>query len=168
MMLNNSHPEIITTVEYEDNERLLYVCFMLEYIQRNSGNTKNEIINLIGIEGLKLIYDDFDCYHVQNNEQSFHQIAVEIFNLPKGDYSVESFKSKGRNVPLIAWHSKTYYRLIMYIKHYNPSMKVLDIAKEVYSSWICDYLDDFMYDYYWQPANCIYYAWIRGDFDFDF
>lgn len=57
-----------------EKNNVYYVCALIEYIGRTSKNTRKDIINKIGIQGLKDIYDLAEVYHCL----TFEEVSTEI------------------------------------------------------------------------------------------
>ncbi len=59
--------------EYND---LFFVCSLIEYIGRKTKNHRNVVVNAIGKEKLRHIYDFADVYHSENIDK----ITDELIN----------------------------------------------------------------------------------------
>ena len=52
----------------KDND-LFFVCSLIEYISRKTKNTKKYIVEKLGKEAIKKIYDLAEVYHCENMEK---------------------------------------------------------------------------------------------------
>lgn len=136
-----------------NKENLFYLCSIIEAISQKKQLHKNKVVDYIGDEGIKHIYDYADVFHCQPLEQSVDEIS-EIYHIPKGkDFS------KGEMIDI--WDSgEIYARLLIDI---SDSNNWINNIKEIYNSFICQYIDDINLPIYWQPRSYIKECYLAND-----
>ena len=123
---------------------LFYLCSLLESISRHTGLKKQEIIDQIGLQELKHLYNHADVNHCL----PLKQVTEEIIE----HNHMRIQKELDKNTISVWDHGKIYERLIIDISTEN---NWFDKFIEVYHSWICDYLDNPNLPIYWQPRSYI-------------
>ena len=53
----------------KNNNHLFFTCSLIDYIARNTKNTRADIVNALGKKNLEKIYDLADIYHSDNIER---------------------------------------------------------------------------------------------------
>ena len=96
--------------EDQKQNDLFFVCGLIEYIARKTKNRRNDIVNAIGKEGIKHIYDYADVYHCENIDKLNDELTAE-YHISEGQYDNLS-KAKYR-IPTHWEIGKVYKRLII-------------------------------------------------------
>ena len=92
----------------EDND-LFFTCSIIEYIARKTKNTKKEIVNKLGYEKIKKIFDLAEVYHSENIDK----VADEFINnckIEQGNYDV--IAETENRIPTYWEIGRVYQRLI--------------------------------------------------------
>lgn len=125
-----------------DKNNLYYLCSVIESIAQKNNTTKKEVVQTLGDDGINHIYMFADTYHSLPIAQATDEIIID-FKIPTGN---ETGKK------LYIWDSGSVYsRLIQDISTDNW----IDSLKEVYNSWICEYIDDPKLPIYYQSRGYI-------------
>lgn len=137
--------------EPQKENDLFFICSLIEYIARKTKNTKKYIVEMLGKERIKKIYDLAEVYHSENIEK----ISDELINESKietGKYDIIS-NCEG-NVPSYWDIGKVYKRLIAMCS--SNEEEYIDIAIEVLTSWIIDKIDNYNSSMYYENPSYIY------------
>lgn len=137
--------------EPQKENDLFFICSLIEYIARKTKNTKKYIVEMLGKERIKKIYDLAEVYHSENIEK----ISDELINESKietGKYDIIS-NCEG-NVPSYWDIGKVYKRLISMCS--SNEEEYIDIAIEVLTSWIIDKIDNYNSSMYYENPSYIY------------
>jgi len=146
--------------EDKSSNDLFFLCSLIEFIGRKTGNHRNTIVNAIGKEKLQHILDLADVYHSENIEKvasdiiKSHKIETRTFdNVGQAKYAIPSHWDIG----------KVYKRLILDVSH-KQTKPVVDVIIEVYNSWLSRKIEDFNSSVYYENPDYLYESYIRGDF----
>ena len=141
----------------EDND-LFFICSFIEYIARKTNNTKKYIVETIGEEKLKKIYDLADIYHSENIEKITDEI-IEYAKIEQGNYNILK-DINNSNPPTYFDMGKVYQRLISSIsKDKNDYLKNMI---EVLTSWIILKLDNYDSSLYYENPSYILACYKEG------
>ena len=134
--------------------KLFFLCSLIEYIGRNSKNKRSDVIEKLGRENIKRIYDYSDVFHCEPIEAVSEQwsercgIKPGVFdNISVCRYRLPSFWDIG----------KVYCRLIQ-----SLGGDVIDTLFEVYSSWISQKIDDYNIAVYYMSPEYLYESYKEG------
>ena len=137
--------------EPQKENDLFFICSLIEYIARKTKNTKKYIVEMLGKERIKKIYDLAEVYHSENIEK----ISDELINESKietGKYDIIT-NCEG-NVPSYWDIGKVYKRLIVMCS--SNEEEYIDIAIEVLNSWIIEKIDNYNSSMYYENPSYIY------------
>lgn len=124
---------------------LFYVCSLIESVARESGNTKADIVDLLGEKKLKHLYKVAKVNHCLPIEQ----VTDEIIERNQINKKKKEKKERKQSI----WDSgHIYQRLITDTMNENDWLSKMI---EVYHSWICQYIDNDKKPIYWQPRSYI-------------
>ena len=70
----------------KDND-LFFVCSLIEYISRKTKNTKKYIVEKLGKEAIKKIYDLAEVYHCENMEKVSEEL-IQKYKIQNGTYDI--------------------------------------------------------------------------------
>ena len=142
--------------EYND---LFFVCSLIEYMGRNTKNHRNVIVNAIGKEKLKHLYDLADVYHSENmdklNDELIEQYHINngtFDNVADGEYSIPTHWDIG----------KVYKRLIIDVGE-KQGKEPIDALIEVYNSWLSRKLEDYNSSLYYENPAYLYESYNKGE-----
>ena len=119
----------------KDND-LFFTCSLIDYISRKTKNKRADVVNLLGEDRLRKIYDLADVYHSDNIDRVSDDF-IEEAQIPHWDIG------------------KVYKRLIkMVAKEQNiDRIKALQM---VYNSFISEKIDDYNSSVYYENPSYIY------------
>ena len=134
-----------------NKDNLFYLCSLLESISRKTGQTKKEIVNKLGYDKLKHIYD----YAPVNHCLPLKQVTAEM--IENNNLEIKETCNSERKTTV--WDmGKIYQRLIIDI---SDNGDWLDKLIEVYNSWICLYIDNENLPIYWQSRTYIKECYVQ-------
>ena len=136
--------------EPQKENDLFFVCSFIEYIARVTHNKKKYIVEKIGKEKIRKIYNLADVYHSENIDKITDEIVNES-NIKKGSYELKI----NNNKPTFWEIGKVYQRLILMLSNYNQN-KFMDILFEVMTSWIIEKIDNYESSMYYETPEYIY------------
>ena len=140
----------------EDND-LFFTCSLIEYIARKTQNTKKEIVNKLGYEKIKKIYDLAEVYHSENIDK----VADEFINnckIEQGKYDIVT--QIENRIPTYWEIGRVYQRLI---KMVNSNIdEYINTTIEVLSSWIIEKIDNYDSSMYYENPDYIYNCYKEG------
>lgn len=143
--------------EPQKENDLFYTCSLIEYIARKTKNTKKVIIQKLGKEKIKKIYELAEVYHCENIEKVSDEF-IESANIKMGTYDIIS-RCK-YDVPTYWDIGKVYKRLIIMVD--KDENKYIDNLIEVLSSWIIEKIDNYNSSMYYENPSYIYECYIEG------
>ena len=140
----------------EDND-LFFTCSIIEYIARKTKNTKKDIVNKLGYEKIKKIYDLAEVYHSENIDK----VADEFINNCKIEQDNYDIIAETENRIPTYWEiGRVYQRLI---KMVNRNIdEYVKTTIEVLSSWIIEKIDNYDSSMYYENPDYIYNCYKEG------
>ena len=127
----------------KNDSNLFYTCSLIEYIGREKKQRRSAVVNYLGKNTIKRIYNYADVFHCDPIEKVADEF-IEISHIPE-----DSFDNVGKcryKVPDYWTIGEVYERLI-----------------EVYSSWIDGVISNYNTDFYYQPRDYIYECYLEGE-----
>lgn len=143
--------------EPQKENDLFFTCSLIEYIGRKTKNTKKVIIDRLGKENIKKIYDLAEVYHSENIDKVSDEF-IEKANIKNGNYDIIS--NCKYNLPTYWDIGKVYKRLIIMVN--NDETKYIDTLIEVLSSWIIEKIDNYNSSMYYENPSYIYECYKEG------
>lgn len=140
----------------KDND-LFFVCSLIEYISRKTKNYKKYVIERLGKENIKKIYNLAEVYHCEDIDKTADEF-IEKCNIENGNYDIVS-ECKFR-VPTIWELGRVYQRLIIMLD--KDENKYIDTLIEVLSSWIIEKIDNYNSSMYYENPSYIYECYIEN------
>lgn len=132
----------------KDND-LFYTCSLIDYIARETKNTRADIVNQLGKQRIEKIYELADVYHCDTMERvgadfiGEAQIKMGAFdNVRDCRYAIPSYWDIG----------KVYKRLIKQVAQ-EEGKQVVDALMEVYNSFISPKIDDYNSSMYYENPS---------------
>ena len=123
-------------MENQKENDLFFVCSILEYIARKTKNKKKYIVEQIGKEKIKKIFDLAEIYHSENIEKVSDEIMKES-NIKTGNYTLILKDER----PTFWEIGRVYQRLIL--KMDNNTETFIDNLYTVMTSWIILEIDHY-------------------------
>lgn len=143
--------------EPQEENDLFFVCSVIEYISRKTKNTKKIIIEKLGKENIKKIYELAEIYHSENIDKVADEF-IEKCDIVNGEYDItENCKYR---VPTFWEIGKVYQRLILMVN--NNKNDYIETLINVLSSWIIEKIDDYNSSMYYENPDYIYECYIEG------
>ena len=143
--------------EPQNENDLFFVCSLIEYIARKTMNTKKYVIEKLGKENIKQMYDLAEVYHSENIEKVSDEF-IQKSRIETGDYDIIS-KCEYK-VPSIWELGRIYQRLIIMVNK-NES-EYIDTLIEILSSWIIEKIDNYNSSMYYENPDYIYECYIEN------
>ena len=143
--------------EPQEENDLFFVCSFIEYISRKTKNTKKIIIEKLGKENIKKIYELAEIYHSENIDKVADEF-IEKCDIVNSEYDItENCKYR---VPTYWEIGKVYQRLILKVN--NNKNDYIETLINVLSSWIIEKIDDYNSSMYYENPDYIYECYIEG------
>jgi len=137
--------------ESKKENDLFFTCSFIEYISRKTRNTKKLVVEKLGEENIRKIYELAEVYHSENIEKISDEF-IQKSKIQEGNYNnIEECKY---NIPTHWDIGKVYKRLIIMLN--NKEDKYVEILIEVLSSWIIEKIDDYNSSMYYENPSYIY------------
>ncbi len=143
--------------ESQEQNDLFFICSLIEYIARKTTNTKKYIIEKLGKENIKKIYDLAEVYHAENIEKVSDEL-IQKCKIENGDYDIIS-RCK-TNVPSYWELGRIYERLIIMVNENED--EYIDTLIEVLSSWMIEKIDNYNSSMYYENPKYIYECYVEG------
>ena len=137
---------------------LFYTCSLIEYIARKTMNTKKYVVEKLGKEKIRKIYELASVYHSENIEKVAEEF-IESANIEVGSY--DHVSNCKYNIPSYFDIGKVYKRLIVMVSNNNED-KYVDTLIEVLSSWIIEKIDNYNSSMYYENPSYIYACYEDG------
>ncbi len=134
---------------------LFYLCSLIEYIARSTKNTKKEIVEKIGKEGISKIYSLASVLHTEPIEKVCEEIIKE-YDIKEGNY-INQFQHK---IPTHWDMGKVYQRLIK--MQSKSEEEYIDTFIEILTSWIIPKLDNYDSSMFYENPSYIYACYKEG------
>ena len=141
-----------------NDNSLFFLCSLIEFIGRQQKQRRGRIVELLGENVIKRIYDYADVFHCEPIEKVADDF-ISRCQIPMDDY--DNVKSCRYEVPDYWTIGEVYERLIEDLKK-NSGKEVIDCIKEVYASWINDAISNYNTDFYYQSRDYIYECFKEG------
>ncbi len=143
--------------ESQKQNDLFFTCSLIEYIARKTINKKIYIVEKLGRENIKKIYDLAEVYHSENIEEATDEL-IKKYKIENGDYDIIS-KCKN-NVPSFWELGRIYARLIIMVNKNED--EYIDTLIKVLSSWIIEKIDNYNSSMYYENPEYIYECYKEG------
>lgn len=121
----------------KEKNDVYYVCVLIEYIGRVTKNTRKEIANKLGTEGIEYIYNLADVYHCLTFEEVSDEI-IEKYDIKQGNF--DNVAECKYEVPTFMAIGKVYRRLVEDIE---SDGNIVQAIFSVFKSFISDKISNF-------------------------
>ena len=148
-------------MKQDDNIRpndLFFLCSLIEYVARKTHNRRAVVVNAIGRQGLKRIYDLADVFHCENIDKITYEL-IDKYQIVEGNYDTVSLAKY--SVPTHWDLGKVYERLIAALVQEKGS-DVVETLIEVYNSWIVDRIDNYNSSMYYENNSYLMASYQAG------
>ena len=143
--------------ETVEENNLFFACSLIEYIARKTKNTKELVVEKLGKENIRKIYELAEVYHCENIEKVSDEF-IEETKINMGDYDIIS--KCEYDVPTYWDIGKVYKRLIIMVN--NDEKQYVNTLIEVLSSWIIEVIDNYNSSMYYENPSYIYACYEEG------
>lgn len=144
--------------EDKKSNDLFFTCSLIEYIARKTKNKRLVVVEKLGYERIKKIYELADIYHSYNIEQVAEEFIKEAEILP-GIF--DNVKEANYAIPTHWEIGKVYKRLILGVSS-EKNIGVIDALVEVYNSFICNLIDNYNGSFYYENPQYILETFLAG------
>ena len=143
--------------ESQGDNDLFFTCSLIEYIARKTKNTKKDIVNKLGYEKIKKIYDLAEVYHSENIDKVADEF-INNCNIERGIYNI--LIEKENRIPTYWEIGRVYQRLIKMVN--SDINEYINTIIEVLSSWIIEKIDNYDSSMYYENPEYIYNCYKEG------
>ena len=135
----------------KDND-LFFTCSLIDYISRKTKNKRADVVNLLGEDRLRKIYDLADVYHSDNIDRVSDDF-IEEAQIPMGNF--DNVGDCKYSIPTHWDIGKVYKRLIKMVAK-DEKISIVDALFKVYNSFISPKIDDYNSSFYYDaPQNIL-------------
>ena len=143
--------------EPQKENDLFFVCSLIEYIARKTKNTKKYIVEKLGKETIKKIYNLAEVYHSEDMEKVSDEL-IEQRKIENGSYDI--ITTCKYRIPTIWELGRIYQRLIIMVN--SNEEEYIETLVEVLSSWIIEKIDNYNSSMYYENPGYIYECYIEN------
>lgn len=141
----------------EDND-LFYTCSLIDYIARKTKNTRADVVNTLGVNRIRKIYDLADIYHSDNIDRVSTDY-IEDANIKNGTF--DNVEICTYSIPSHWDIGKVYKRLIKQVAE-TEKVDVVEALMKVYNSFISSKIDDYNSSVYYENPSYIYECYMEN------
>lgn len=148
----------MTGREEKKSNDLFFVCSLIELIARKTKNRRCDIVNALGEEYLRKIYELADVYHCED----INNVADEFISkhrIKNGNF--DNISNAKFNIPTHWDIGKVYKRLILSIAE-EKSIDIISSLIEAYNSFVSSKIDDYNSSFYYDNPQNILLAFNEG------
>ena len=131
---------------------LFYTCSLIDYIARKTKNKRRVVVDMLGRERIKKIYDLADIYHSDNIDRVSDDFIKEA-EIPVGEF--DNVAECKYQIPSHWDIGKVYKRLIKQVAS-EKKIDIIDALIETYHSFISDKIDDYNSSVYYENPSYIF------------
>ena len=143
--------------ESQGDNDLFFTCSLIEYIARKTKNTKKEIVNKLGYEKIKKIYNLAEVYHSENMDKVADELITDC-KIEQGNYDI--IAETENRIPTYWEIGRVYQRLIKMVN--SNTNEYINTTIEVLSSWIIEKIDNYDSSMYYENPDYIYNCYKEG------
>lgn len=141
-----------------DND-LFFTCSLIDYIARKTKNKRADVVNTLGEERIRKIYDLADVYHCDNIERVSDDFICES---GMEDGTFDNVKMCGYAIPSHWDIGKVYKRLIKSVSEYEK-IDVIDALMKIYNSFISEKIDDYNSSMYYENPSYLLECYLENE-----
>lgn len=139
----------IDTIDYDD---VFYTASLIEFVGRKTMNRRADVVQAIGVEGLRKLVNLADVNHCLPFEQVSDEV-IERYHISEGSY--DTVRSCKYQVPSYLSIGSVYAKLVTRVE--TDREKYPDTLFGVMTSGISDAISNFNSAFYFAPAEEIEY-----------
>ena len=144
--------------EEQKSNDLFFKCSLIDYIARKTKNHRSVVVNALGKDAIRKIYDLADVYHSDNIDRVSDDFIC-LANISTGDF--DNIAVAKYFIPSHWDIGKVYKRLILGIAK-SKDIDVVDALFEAYNSFVSDKIEDFNSSFYYDAPQNILNAFLDG------
>ena len=144
--------------EKKDENDLFFVCSVIENIGRKTKNKRGEIVQKLGESEIRRLLELADILHCEPIEVTADKL-IEKHGIINGNF--DNVAACKFSVPTYFDIAKVYKRLIMSVAD-KKNITLPSALNKVYTSWICDKIDDYNSSMYFENPQYIYESFAAG------
>jgi len=138
---------------------IIYVCALIEHTGRATLRSNNEIVKILGINGIEWQLEHAQTSHCLTFDETSEEL-IEAYQIPQGNF--DSVGNCTGHVPLPIHVARTYKSLVVNIA--DASDLPLDqIIYEVFNSFISDEISNFNTSTFYENPSYIYHSYLEGE-----
>lgn len=141
-----------------NDNKLFFTCSLIEFIGRQQKQRRSVVVNSLGRDVIKRIYNYADIFHCEPIEKVADDFITR-YNIPADSY--DNVAKCRYEVPDYWTIGEVYERLIEDITE-DTDQDIWDRIMEVYSSWISDVISNYNSDFYYQSREYICQCYKEG------
>lgn len=140
---------------------LYFVCYMIERVARKIHQRNRYVVEILGNEGLMHELSVAETSHCLNPEQ-VEDDWIATYGLKSGTFDITKVDSRFTDkIPSPTQMGKVYARLISSV---DTEDNLPATMRNVYSSPVCDKIDDYNTGAYYEPSYVQTRAFLNGGF----
>ena len=138
--------------ESKSDNDLFFTCSLIDYIARKTKNVRSQVVNQLGKDRLKKIYECADVYHCDNIDRVCDDF-IEEANIKTGLF--DNVADCKYSIPTHWDIGKVYKRLIKRVAESEHIDRITALIK-VYNSFISPKIDDYNSSVYYENPEYIF------------
>lgn len=139
----------------EQND-LFYVCSLIEYISRETNNTRGTVVNAMGIDGVKKQLYDAEVNHCLSFEQVSDELIAQ-YEISNGDF--DTITNCKYSIPSYLDIGRLYSTMVLDCAKEGEEIKELI---QILNSFISDEISDFKTGIYYQNHDYLEHSYHEG------
>lgn len=144
----------------KNNSDLFFVCSLIEYIGRECKLERNLVVEHLGQIAIRRIYKYADVLHCEPIAKTADEY-IQMNDIPIGNF--DNVKACRYEVPDYWTIGEVYERLIEDVVEGESIDEVVNMLREVYTSWMNTLISNYNSDLFYQPRDYIYQSYIAGE-----
>lgn len=140
------------------DDDLYFTCYLIEIIGRDRRLERKDVVNTIGADGLRTIYNDAPILHCLSPERNVGE-QCELFNIPYGTF--DNLDKCSWTKPSATGIGRLYASICAYAfkTRNDQGADLLQTVVEVYNSFLDEVISDYTSPTYWQGYDYFYRCW---------
>ena len=135
---------------------LFYTCSLIEYIGREKKLRRGDVVEKLGPQAVRRIYDHTDVLHSDPIEH-VAEVYSDMAGMTEGDF--DNVKACKYTVPTYWDIGKVFTRLI---EDVSPDSHI-DGVEKVYRSWMTDEISNYNSDLFYQSREYLKECFLAGE-----
>ena len=144
--------------EDKKSNDLFFLCSLIDYISRKTKNHRAYVVEKLGREKVKKIYDLADVYHSYNIDAVSDEFILSS-NIVEGSF--DNVGDCNYSIPTHWDIGKVYKRLILRIAK-AKNVDVIDALFMAYNSFLSEKIDDYNSSVYYDNPDSLLLYFLEG------